>query len=492
MTSDNRLDRLQRALDLFVAWREDPAAPPADDFLALHADLRALLEPMVRPPAAGEDGDELPEAPSIAAGARLGDYALLRQLGEGGMGRVFEAEQVSLHRRVVVKVLNGELTGTPAAIERFRREASSAARLRHPGIVPIFEVGERSGVHFFAMEHVGGTSLDELCRRGDLGAPGSRARCEFAARVVAEVAEALQYAHEHGVVHRDVKPQNVLIADDGSVRLIDFGLASDIARRPGAGGQGRPEVGLIGTPHYMSPEQASGAADGPASDVFSCGVVLYELLSGRRPFDAPSTGAVLQRIVASEPPTMSASSVRVPRGLAVICTTCLGKTPASRYPSAGALAADLRAWLRGEPLQSDPPGAGRRLVGLVRRHPAGAAAAALAVAVAVAAPSFWWFQEWRLQSALARERADARAAADAAVAAVRQLVTVLDDRLARQTELEPGYERQLEAAAALCVERLDDLAVGAPERRKIAGALIDLAEIHIRLGDAGAGRAPLE
>ena len=468
--SESRLEQLQRAVDLFVSWREDPAGLSPQDFLARHAELRPLLEPMVHPVGDTTVGESQAAHARIEAGERLGDYELLRLLGEGGMGRVFEAAQASLHRRVTIKVLHPELTRTPAEIERFRREAAAAANLRHPGIVPIFEVAESRGVHYFVMEHVDGTPLNELLRNG-LPVAGRRERCEFAARTVAAAAAALHYAHGEGVVHRDVKPHNLLLTDDGDVRLLDFGLAS----APDGAARRHERRGLVGTPHYMSPEQARGDAAAPASDVFSCGVVLFELLSGRRPFDGPSTTAVLGQIVAQDPAPVAELRGEVPRELLRICATCLEKDPSERYRSAAALAQDLDTWRR-----------------RVRRRPMFLLVAALVIGLAIAVPVIQGIAEQRHERELAGQRERTRAAATTAADAIAQLVDVLEERLARQLELEPGYGEQIEAAVQLCEERLADPHLEPSHRRLLVTAILDAAAIYPRLGDPQRALTPLQ
>ncbi|MCR9245834.1 MAG: serine/threonine protein kinase [bacterium] len=474
--TDNRLDLLQQALDAFVAFREDPAAPSAEEFLTRNEALRPLLEPMLYPPTGDEPEAVAPPGSAPTAGTRLGDYELLRELGRGGMGTVFEAEQISLQRRVTLKILHDELARTPAAVERFRREAANAARLQHPGIVPIFEVAERDGVHFFAMEHVHGEPLNEAL--GTLPPLGSRARHERVATMVAELAEALAYAHGEGIVHRDVKPHNVLLTKNGSVRLLDFGLAADLSWLDEP--KGAEREGLAGTPHYMSPEQARGEATGPAGDIFACGVVTYELLRGQRPFDGDSTTAILARVVHSDAARVVAQLEDVPRELVKICECCLATDPAARYSTAAQLAADLRAWLAHAEVRVAPRSRSARIAHTLRRHPARVFGIAAGIAFAVAM-ALWLYQ-----------RDSARSAAAGALRAVQQLVAVLDDRLARQASLEPGYEKQLESSMELCVQQLRTTAVGNEHRHRFGAALTDIADIYRRVGEPAAGLTPLD
>ncbi|MCK5944220.1 MAG: serine/threonine protein kinase, partial [Planctomycetes bacterium] len=483
MTSANdRFDRLQRALAAFVAFREEPGGRTDADLLAAHPDLRELLEPMLR----GDDEvprDDDDERPNVTAGMRLGDYALVRELGRGGMGVVFEARQTSLGRRVALKVLHDRLATTPGAVARFRREASAAAALRHPGIAPIYEVGEHDGVHFLAMDFVVGRPLDAVVRDGSLGPPDGAARCRRAAEILADIADALGHAHARGITHLDVKPHNVLLLDDGSVRVVDFGLARDLSWD----GDATRRTGVVGTPQYMSPEQARGDPElGPTSDVFSCGLVLCELVSGRRVVAAESVSATLDRVAAAQIAIPHQTARALPRPLRAITERCLAPDAARRYPDGGALAAELRAWLAHRPVAAAAPGLPTRAALSLRRRPV-LAAAGLVVALAAGAVAVQRaLYEHRVEHA---ERAgrDGQAGADAAtVAALRQLVGVLDDRLARQQQLDEGYRSQLDDAAALAMAQLDRPGADDRFRRQVASALLDAAEVHRRVGDPGA------
>ena len=329
-------------------------------------------------------GGVRPTPTNAPAPEALGDFKIVREIGRGGMGVVYEAEQISLRRKVALKVLPAHLTLRAESVERFRREASTAARLRHPGIVEVFTVGDDGGTHYFAMELVEGTPLSDVIEalRGRAllpadgaalvpGAAGSFAAA--AARVALQVAEALEYAHRAGVVHRDVKPSNILLRPDGKVVLTDFGLAreSSLASLTQTGHFG-------GTPHYVSPEQATGErpVDG-RSDLFSLGITLYELLTLRRPFEAATPNEVFQRILRDEPVSPQELNPKIPRDLATIVGKALEKDPKDRYPSAAAMAADLRAFLELRPISATPVSATTRVVRWARREPAKATASAL-------------------------------------------------------------------------------------------------------------------
>ncbi|MCA8956909.1 MAG: serine/threonine protein kinase, partial [Planctomycetes bacterium] len=367
---ESSLGRLEAALHACMAHRMAPQVSD-EEFLAQHEELRDLLEPMLFGDAEAPDPGLRAEQPR-----HLGDFRIVRELGRGGMGVVYEAEQTSLGRRVALKVLHAASAAlAPAQIERFRREAAAAAKLRHPGIVPIHAVGEAEGVHFIAMELIEGQRLSEHF--------AGRGEPRQVAGLIALVADALGHAHDHGIVHRDIKPQNILVAADGSPRVVDFGLAKDL-QREGLSVEGT----LAGTPYYMSPEQAlpgHGPIDGQ-SDVFSLGVVLYEALTGRRPFEAETSQQVLALVTGAEPPRPRLLDPGLPRDLETICLTAIEKDRARRYPSAHAMAADLRAFCRGEPIAARPLGPAGRTMRLVRRHKLATVLIALAALALVGTP----------------------------------------------------------------------------------------------------------
>jgi serine/threonine-protein kinase len=275
----------------------------------------------------------------------FGDYDLVGELGRGGMGVVYKAHQLSLDRIVALKmVLKGE-AASPAERARFRAEAEAVAQLDHPHIVPVYEVGERDEQAYFTMKYVEGTTLAALVANGPLPA-------REAARYVATIARAVDHAHRAGILHRDLKPSNVLIDGQGGVFVTDFGLAKRVAdglslTRTGA---------IVGTPSYMAPEQAAGnrGAVGPAADIYSLGVILYELLTGRPPFQAASAFDTLLLVLEQEPVPPRHLNPKVDRQLEVVCLKCLEKPAELRYPSAGALADDLERFLKGDRVTAGP------------------------------------------------------------------------------------------------------------------------------------------
>jgi eukaryotic-like serine/threonine-protein kinase len=296
-----------------------------------------------------EDG-LTPSAAAVAESVPLknfGDYELLEEIARGGMGVVYRARQISLNRIVAIKmILGGQLAGA-AEVARFRTEAETAARLQHPGIVAVHEVGEVEGNHYFSMDYVAGRTLAELVREQPL--PARRA-----AQYGRAIAEAIQFAHEQGVLHRDLKPSNVLIDAEDQPRVTDFGLAKWL--------EGKSELTMtgqvLGSPSFIPPEQAGGKgrAVGPASDVYSLGAILYHLLTGHPPFVAETVTQTLRMVVENEPVSPRLLNASVPRDLETICLKCLEKDPQRRYASAQVLADELGRFLRNEPIQARPVG----------------------------------------------------------------------------------------------------------------------------------------
>ena len=273
--------------------------------------------------------------------AAFGDYELLEEIGRGGMGVVYRAIQKSLNRTVAIKMLLRRDLATPADLSRFRSEAEAAAQLDHPGIVSIFEVGECDGHPFYSMQFVEGTTLAKRLRQGPLPT-------REAAGLLAKVADAVHAAHARGVLHRDLKPSNILIDASGEPHVSDFGLAKRLEADESVTHTGA----ILGTPCYMSPEQAAGSRGdvGPTSDVWSLGAILYQMLTGRPPFQASSPMDTLLAVLESDPPVPRSIDRQVDRDLEMIALKSLQKPQELRYGSAAELAGDLRAFLAGEPV----------------------------------------------------------------------------------------------------------------------------------------------
>jgi serine/threonine-protein kinase len=429
------------------------------------------------------------QAPSTSdppAGSRVryfGDYELRRVIARGGMGVVYYARQLSLRRPVALKMILAGRLATASEVERFRAEAEAVALLDHPGIVPLFEVGEHGGRHYFTMKlYEGGSLADRLDRY--------TADPRAAARLVADVARAVHHAHQRGILHRDLKPSNILIDAAGQPHIADFGLA----KRLGADGDQTATGLVIGSPSFMAPEQASGVRGGVtvATDVYGLGAVLYALLTGRPPFVADSVLETLEKVKTEAPQPLREP---VDRDLATICLKCLEKEPARRYGSAEALADDLDRWLRGEPIAARPASRLVRFRLWARRNPR---VAALSMAIALLGTSFiialtigmvFLDRERRKVDAqrLATE-ANFRLARDA----VDQMLTEIGQKtLAGVPQVEPVRRALLEKALAFN-ERLQAQKGDDPEiRLEVARAYLRAGRIELELGDRAAAERTL-
>src|SRR5947199_4323543 len=264
-----------------------------------------------------------------------GRYRIMRKLGTGGMANVYLAEDQELGRRVAIKILNDRHANDDQFVERFRREAKNAAALSHPNIVSIYDRGEAEGSYYIAMEYLDGRSLKELIvSRGP-------APVGVAVEYARQILQALRFAHRHGIVHRDIKPHNVLVDAEGRVKVTDFGIAR-------AGTSQMTEVGsIVGTAQYLSPEQAKGTAVDQRSDIYSLGIVLYELLTGAVPFTGDTPVEIAMKHISETPDVPSALRPEIPHDLDLVVTRALAKDPAERYQSAEEMDADLDRVLRG-------------------------------------------------------------------------------------------------------------------------------------------------
>src|SRR5438876_11973189 len=318
----------------------------------------------------------------------FGDYELLEEIARGGTGVVFKARQVSLNRLVALKLISAGALATPDLVKRFKAEAEAAASLSHPNIVPIYEIGEHQGQHYFSMGLIEGPNLREALAHARTESNQSLVFSDqskgqpcvlntehwplnTSVKLVSTLAHAVHYAHQRGVLHRDLKPSNILLDAQGEPHLTDFGLAKLIQKESTL----THTHAVLGTPAYMSPEQARGDTKDvtTAADVYGLGAVLYEPLTGSPPFAGGTSMETIRQVLEQEPRRPSIFNPEVDRDLETICLKCLEKEPSRRYGSAEALADDLDRWLRQEPIQARPSTTFERLQKWVRRRPAIAA-----------------------------------------------------------------------------------------------------------------------
>src|SRR5438132_10031077 len=308
----------------------------------------------------------------------------MKEIGSGGQGVVYRTRQKSLNRTVALKVIGLGNWATEAHLKRFRREAESAASLEHPCIVPIYEVGERDGSCYFSMQLVEGGQLDEVVKREPI-------TIRRAVELIAKVARTVHYAHEHHILHRDIKPGNILLDQKGEPHLTDFGLARLVETESTV----TRTIEVLGTPSYMAPEQAIGnnAQLTAATDVYGLGAVFYQLLTGHPPFAGGTTYETIRLVLESEPRQPRLWNPKIDRDLSTICLQCLEKDPKRRYSSALALAEDLERWFKHEPIQASRAGVFTRGRKWVRRNPTSALLVASLVALAAASGWIVWKSE---------------------------------------------------------------------------------------------------
>jgi tRNA A-37 threonylcarbamoyl transferase component Bud32 len=330
--------------------------------------LETSYDTQARPATNDAPGDTITNWPKIAG------YEILGQLGRGGMGIVYRARDLTLDRVVALKMLRPGIVEDAPNRERFRREARAMAQLDHPHIVPIYEEGEHQGLPYFTMKFIGGGTLGKhLTTRG--------VDARQAVAIVAKVARAVHYLHEKKILHRDLKPQNILLDDRDEPHVSDFGLVKLLD----AGLDATLSGAVLGTVSYMAPEQATGriSAISPQSDVWALGVILYELLGGEKPFVGSGRDEVMHRILTKEPPALRGLRPGLDPALDAVVRKCLRKIPAQRYATAQALAEDLERWQRGEPAGERPGGWPARAWSSIRRNPWKSLAGVLGVAGAV-------------------------------------------------------------------------------------------------------------
>ncbi|MCA9237359.1 MAG: serine/threonine protein kinase [Planctomycetales bacterium] len=489
-TIDHPVDeRLATLLDEYLVSLEAGAPLDIDALAAAHpalaADIREFarsIEQLHRAAQGAATPEDATRGPSVASPeSRLGDYRIVRELGRGGMGVVYEAEQISLTRRVALKVLPFAAMWDRKQLTRFQNEARAAAQLHHPHIVPVFGVGQERGVHFYAMQLVQGQSLDRLIlelrraaalRSAETAGPGGttapaadsspnsvlsstqlgaarrgcvRDYCRAVAELGAQAADALQYAHDCGVIHRDVKPSNLLLDERNRVWITDFGLAR-IQGDPGVTATGD----VVGTLRYMSPEQAAGhqALVDARTDVYSLGATLYELLALEPAFPGDDRREVTQAVIAREPRRLRELAAETPIDLETVVMHALAKSREDRYATAGELAADLRRFLASKPTHARRPTLVDRASKLVRRHRVAATALGGFVAVVAVLSTTGAVLLSSEQARTAAALADAQASLDQA----RRVVDRFGGQFVRELERLPGSEPLRRAVLADTLE----------------------------------------
>jgi tetratricopeptide (TPR) repeat protein len=442
-------------------------------------------------PGGAATGPEPPAPPAAGAVPCVAGYDVLGKLGQGGMGAVYRARHLRLNRVVALKVVGDAPNAPPEALVRFRQEAEMTARLQHPNIVQIYEVGEYAGGSYLALEYVDGPTLG----RHVGGAPQPP---RAAARLVEALARAVHYAHGRGVIHRDLKPANVLLTEAGVPKVTDFGLARPVAVESGLTTAGA----VLGTPSYMAPEQADGRLHdiGPHSDVYALGAILYECLTGRPPFRGATVLDTLAQVRHQEPVPphrlLGPDRRACPADLETICLKCLQKEPAKRYASAAALADDLGRFLSGKPIQARPVGWAEHAWRWARRNPGWAtalatAAALLLTAVGALALGLAAVERERQRTAAAREQAEENFA-QAKDAVDQYLTAVTGDRRLNEQDFF-ALRKKLLATAVPFYERFARAKTGDPQQEAARGrAYWRLAFVRGAMGEKEAALADYE
>lgn len=389
----------------------------------------ALRDPFTHtPPEAVQPSDHRgsnDSSSSMTAGSKIkyfGEFEILDELGAGGMGVVYKAKQTRLKKIVALKMIRSGQLARPAELQRFESEARAAAKLDHPGIVPVHEVGVHRGQHYYTMDYVGGGSLANLHRDEPIVA-------RRAAELVKQLADAMHYAHGQGIVHRDLKPANVLLTTNGVPRITDFGLAKRLWTDEDTADISLTETGqVLGTAGYMSPEQAAGRTRmiGPAADIYALGAILYAMITTRAPFIGESTAETIRQVIYNEPIAPRALNSAVPQDLETICLKCLEKEPAKRYGSAQQLAEELQRFMEGRPVLARPISRSARVWRWCRRNPLRASVAVLLCVLGFGSvASALGFQAMFQRERQLRQQSD------------EQYVQNLFDRAIQQAEQEP-------------------------------------------------------
>ncbi len=406
-------------------------------------------------------------------------YQLLRELGRGGMGIVYQARQAGLNRIVAIKMIRSARIAGAGAVARFKAEAETVAQFQHPNIVQIYEVGEQDGDPYFSLEYVdGGCLADKVA-----GVPQEPRE---AAEIVRVLAEAMESAHRRGIIHRDLKPANVLLTRKGDLKITDFGLAKRFEENSGATREGA----VVGTPSYMAPEQAEGKVKqlGPAADIYALGAILYDLVTGRPPFRAETLLQTLEQVILRPPVAPRRLHPRIPRDLEIITLKCLEKDPKKRYLTAGSLSDDLRRFLDGEPIHARPAGWMERTWKWARRRPTAAALIAVSVLALLALTAggiVFGVRESYLRQEADNQRATAQNERDRAQRnfnrawdAVQTLILIAQERLHSEPKMERVRRDLLVRALHFLEDFLDEKSTDPQVNWETARANLQTADIH--------------
>jgi len=439
------------------------------------------------PPQSADKTQTLGASPPFEFGTTAPDlpgYEILGELGRGGMGVVYKARQIKLNRVVALKMILAGNYAAHADLIRFLAEAEAVAGLQHPNIVQLFETGQHGRLPYFTLEYIDGGTLSDKVREQPLPP-------REAATLVEQVARGVQFAHDKGLVHRDLKPDNVLMTADGTPKVADFGLAKRMEVQSGLTQTGA----ILGTPSYMAPEQADRKNNeiGPLADVYALGAMLYRLVAGRPPFQAATPLDTLVQVVGDEPVAPSQLQPKTPRDLETICLKCLQKEPSKRYASAKALADDLSRFLRGEPIVARPVGAAERALKWVKRNPmVTTLVSAIIVSLLVGALISYLkyreasFERGRAEQALKSE-ADHRRIAERARDRTRQALdamtsTITGDSLSTQKEISDEQKKFLTQVLSYYQELADEKGEDEKSRLQTAQAAHRVGLIEYRLG----------
>jgi serine/threonine-protein kinase len=437
---------------------------------------QATVTMTTRPTRAGAESGALEPGAHVRY---FGDYEIERELGRGGMGVVYKARQISLNRPVALKMIRAELLADPEELRRFQNEAEAVALLDHPHVVPVYEVGEHEGQKYFTMKLVPGGSLSAILERYS---DDPRA----AARLVAEAADAVHHAHQRGILHRDLKPGNILVDDQGHAQVTDFGLAKRLEGDSELSHTGQ----ILGTPAYMAPEQASGrrGAVTTVTDVYGLGTILYALVTGKAPFVGDSVADTLEQVRNQPPEPPTKLNAKVTRDLETICLKCLEKDPRRRYASAQALADDLRNWIDSRPIVARRVGTMERARLWCRRRPAIAGLAAgllLAIVGGGITSTALWLRVEQNYQAEQDARSHAQARYELAMEAIAAFHTgVSEDFLLKEPQFKDLRDRLLRSASDF-YERLETLLERHSDfasRRALGHVRFELASLTAKVG----------